>query len=227
VLLRTSAAAELVARVAALLRIQAAQDALQREKAELERLSTTDPLTGLMNRRYFQARLEQELERTSRHGGAASVILLDLDHFKTVNDRYGHPVGDTVLRSVADCVRGALRCEDECTRWGGEELAIILPDTDRAGAAAVAERLLRTLRSHGAFSAPLLREADARPERFHVTASIGVASFPADEVQRAEDLVRLADAALYRAKDQGRNRVCLAWERPWAPALLVPQPACA
>jgi two-component system, cell cycle response regulator len=224
VLPRGVGGAELAARAASLLRIQAAQDALQREKAELERLSTTDPLTGLMNRRYFQRRLDQEVERASRHGGAVSVVLMDLDHFKAVNDRYGHPVGDAALREVAECVRGSLRRVDEVTRWGGEELAIILPGTDRAGAQIVADRLLRALRSRPALLAPPLRGARPRPEAVQLTASLGVAAYPCPEARRADDLFKLADAALYRAKDTGRNRVCVAWDGPRAHRMPAPTP---
>jgi two-component system cell cycle response regulator len=200
--------AELWARIAALLRIKAAQDSLRKAKLELERLSITDGLTGLFNRRYFQYRLEQEVERCRRHGDTVALMLIDLDHFKKVNDRYGHPAGDAVLRAAAEILTRELRRVDVCTRWGGEEFAVILPDTGRPGAAVVADRVLRALRAGLRFSAAPVRGQALRPERFRVTASLGLAVHPSAGVDRADELVSAADAALYRAKDQGRNRAC-------------------
>ena len=200
---------ELAARAGALLRLKATQDALRREKAELERLSVTDPLTGAFNRRYFQLRLEQEVERSRRHGNPLAILMLDLDHFKAVNDRYGHPAGDAVLRSTARLVDAELRRVDVCTRWGGEEFAVILPDTGREGAAIVAHRLLRALRERVCSGA---REGGRAPEAFRVTASIGIAVHLSGEAASAEQLVAAADAALYRAKRLGRDRACVAGE---------------
>ncbi len=220
---------EVSARVAAMLRIKAAQEALRLAKLELERLSITDPLTGLFNRRYFQYRLEQEVERCRRYGDPVSLLLLDLDHFKRVNDRHGHEVGDAVLRTTAALLRDDLRRPDVCTRWGGEEFAVIMPSTDRSGAATVAERVLRTVRARACFSAPPIRGPQGRAETFSVTASLGVSVYPSVGVEGAEQLIRAADAALYRAKDQGRNRICFAAEpdraRASAPGLL--RTACA
>jgi two-component system, cell cycle response regulator len=204
---------ELSARVTALLRIKSAQDSLRLAKLELERLSITDGLTGLFNRRYFQYRLQQEVERSRRHGGALALMLLDLDHFKKVNDRYGHRAGDAALRSVAEILKGELRRVDVCTRWGGEEFAVIMPDTDAAGAAVVSERVLKAVRAKARFTEPPLRGPAHRLEGFRITASLGVSVFPSGGLDGdADELLAAADAALYRAKDQGRNRACFAPE---------------
>lgn len=226
----------LSARVAALLRIKAAHDALRAEKEELERLSITDALTGLFNRRYFQYRLHQEVERSHRHGGPVALLLLDLDHFKRVNDRHGHAGGDVVLRATADVLTRELRRLDVCTRWGGEEFAIIMPNTGPSGAATVADRVLGALRAHP-HALPLRDGGAAEP--LVVTGSIGLACYPAAEAEvaqvratasDADALLHRADAALYRAKDQGRDRTCAAWdpERSRAAAArLFTQRACA
>ena len=202
--------AELWARVTALLRIKAAQDSLRKAKLELERLSITDALTGLFNRRYFQYRIEQEVERCRRHGDTVALMMLDLDHFKKVNDRYGHRAGDDALCATAEVLRHELRRVDVCTRWGGEEFAVILPDTNRAGAAVVADRVLRAVRAGLRFSVAPVRGPVHRPESFRITASLGLSVYPSAGMDRAEELVSSADAALYRAKDQGRNRACFA-----------------
>jgi diguanylate cyclase (GGDEF)-like protein len=218
VLSRPCQAAELSARLAALLRIKAAQDSLRRAKQELERLSITDALTGLFNRRYFQYRLQQEIERARRQGDAVALMLLDLDHFKSVNDRYGHAAGDHALCATADMLRRELRRVDVCTRWGGEEFAVILPGTGEPGAAVVAERVLRTVRASLRFSAsPVVRDPAQGPESFRLTASLGFAVYPSAGVDGADELVAAADAALYQAKHQGRNRAC------FAPALDTPR----
>jgi diguanylate cyclase (GGDEF)-like protein len=222
--------AEISARVTAMLRIKAAQDALRVAKLELERQSITDPLTGLFNRRYFQYRLDQEIERSKRHGDPVSLLLIDLDHFKKVNDRHGHTVGDAVLCRTAELLSGELRRLDVCTRWGGEEFAVIMPNTDGSGAATVAERVLRTMRARACFSALPIRGSKDRPESFKVTASLGLSMYPSIGVESAEQLIRTADAALYRAKDQGRDRICFAPEPDRAgdaPSDLLAPAACA
>jgi diguanylate cyclase (GGDEF)-like protein len=201
---------EILARVAALLRIKAAHDVLAQAKIELERQSITDPLTGLFNRRYFQYRLEQEAERASRYGDPVSLLMLDLDHFKDVNDRYGHGGGDLALRCVANVLSQELRRLDVCTRWGGEEFGIIMPNTPVAGAAAVAKRILRAIRAKASLELAPLASPSARPELLRVTASLGLASFPCAETDRADLLVQRADTAVYRAKAEGRNRICVA-----------------
>lgn len=207
---RPCPSAEVAARVAVMLRIQAAQDGLQSANQELERRSITDPLTGLFNRRYFEHRLEQEVERTRRYRAPVSLMLLDLDHFKDVNDRYGHHTGDVVLHTVAGLLRDELRRMDACTRWGGEEFAAIMPNADESGALVVCQRVMAALRTRARVAASPLSAPGAGPELLQVAASIGVATFPAAGLATAEQLFQAADGALYAAKSGGRNRICRA-----------------
>jgi diguanylate cyclase (GGDEF)-like protein len=200
---------EALARVEALLRIRAAQDQLRAANLELERRSITDPLTGLFNRRYFEYRLGQELERSRRHGGPVALALVDLDHFKRVNDRYGHGTGDEVLRVTSRILREQLRRLDTCTRWGGEEFAAIMPNTDANGAMVVCQRILRAFRGCQELSAAPIGAGAGGSEALRVTASVGVAVHLPPGSADAEQLMRRADLALYRAKRQGRDRTCL------------------
>jgi diguanylate cyclase (GGDEF)-like protein len=167
---------------------------LSRSLSLAERTSTTDDLTRIHNRRYFDRRLDVELHRTMRSGAPLSLILLDIDHFKNVNDRYGHVAGDAVLQWVAGIVAPMLRSPSAFCRYGGEEFAIIVTDATLSQAAAVAERV---------------RTAIARtpwePENLSVTISAGVAEGSAHDTPRS--LVRRADEALYLAKRNGRDRV--------------------
>ena len=177
----------------------AAQAAIALENAKLhhlvQRQATTDDLTGLVNRRRFIEALDSEIVRASMFRSPLSVVLGDLDHFKLVNDRFGHQTGDEVLRQFAELVREHLRDVDVPGRIGGEEFAILLPETDAAGAVAVAERVRRSLRS--------LRPTPDRSAA--VTASFGVAQLA--EGETGDELLRRADVALYRAKSEGRNTV--------------------
>jgi diguanylate cyclase (GGDEF)-like protein len=176
----------------------ASQAAIALENAKLhhlvQRQATTDDLTGLVNRRRFIEALESEIIRANTFGSPLCVVLGDIDHFKLVNDRFGHQTGDEVLRQFADLVREHLREVDVPGRIGGEEFAILLPETDVAGAVAVAERVRRSLRA--------VRLAH---ERSAVTASFGVAQLAPGE--SGDELLRRADVALYRAKGEGRNTV--------------------
>src|SRR5919206_4480565 len=138
--------AEIQARAAAMLRIKSLQDQLRATKSQLEKLSVTDGLTGLYNHRHFQERLADEFRRAQRYADPVSLIMLDLDHFKDVNDRYGHPFGDRVLRETAELIRTSIRDPDICARYGGEEFAVILPKTHLQGALTVAERMFKSLR---------------------------------------------------------------------------------
>lgn len=173
------------------LRLQ--QDALQDANSKLSQLASLDSLTQLRNRRAFEERLEDETARWSRYGTNVSLVLLDIDHFKSYNDTFGHPRGDEVLRAVGRLLRRSIRATDFAARYGGEEFAIILPDTNCAGSLVVAEQLRRAIE-------------DASWEDRAITASIGVATMSA-EVSSAEALVEFADRALYRSKQAGRNRV--------------------
>jgi diguanylate cyclase (GGDEF)-like protein len=132
--------------------------------------------------------------------------MIDLDHFKGVNDQHGHPVGDLVLRGAAQLIRGSIREPDICARYGGEEFAVILPKTHLSGALVVAERVWREL---GAKAYAVPAEAPGGPRELHVTASIGIAFYPSKDISSAELLLRYADEALYQAKRAGRNTICL------------------
>jgi diguanylate cyclase (GGDEF)-like protein len=209
---RPCPAAEVAARVAVMLRIRAAQEGLREANQALERASITDPLTGLFNRRYFELRLRQELERSRRYGAPLGLLFLDLDHFKRVNDRYGHPVGDRALQSVSELLGEQLRRMDVCTRWGGEEFAVLMPNADRAGSLVVAQRVLGALRSRVRLHAPPAAGRAARPEPIRLTASLGVAVFPGPGLSGPEQLLEAADGALLAAKRGGRNRICEAGE---------------
>ncbi|CAA7619352.1 PAS:GGDEF [Magnetospirillum sp. LM-5] len=164
---------------------------------ELHRLAVTDPLTGAANRRRFMASGHIEIERAARYQTPLSVVMLDIDYFKKVNDTHGHGIGDEVLRKVADAVQGCLREIDLLGRLGGEEFAVLLPETGLDAAVAVAERLRRAI---GAIIIPVTGGA------LTVTASFGVAERDADELLFDTFLGR-ADGALYRAKESGRDRV--------------------
>jgi diguanylate cyclase (GGDEF)-like protein len=179
----------------------ASQAAVALENARLhdvvQRQAITDDLTGLVNRRRFIEALQAEVERARTFGSPLTVIFTDLDDFKRVNDDFGHHGGDAVLRSFADLVRSHVRDVDVPGRIGGEEFAILLPETDAVEAAGVAERMRQSL------SAVSLRVAEDRSVR--VTSSFGVAELGGD--QSGDDLLRAADSALYRAKAEGKNRV--------------------
>jgi diguanylate cyclase (GGDEF)-like protein len=173
------------------------------QNARLYELATVDGLTGLFVRRYFDSRLREELERARRYQTEFSVVLLDVDNFKKLNDTYGHGVGDRVLREVAQVMRRNMRGVDIPARYGGEEFAFILPRTGMLDAHAVAERL-----RHDLGDARIAAESNV----ISVTASLGLASYPESGAQSADELVKLADTALYRAKQTGKNRVELYWK---------------
>jgi diguanylate cyclase (GGDEF)-like protein len=167
----------------------------------LELASNTDPMTGVSNRRHFMPLLRQEIARGQRFEHHASLLMLDIDHFKSVNDTYGHPTGDMVICALADICRGASRAIDVVTRLGGEEFAIMLPDTDTQGALAVAERVRATVER------TLMTSLVGVTFRF--TVSIGIAEQVPEDTSE-DNLIEMADAALYQAKLSGRNRVaCL------------------
>ena len=168
---------------------------------QLERLAATDHLTMIANRRSFTASLERELARSVRSGEPVSLVMLDLDDFKLVNDVHGHPAGDEALRNVAAALSIACRDLDTPARYGGEEFTVILPDCDERGCLAIAERLRAAVAAAPA----------ARP----LTASAGVATFPA-HAEDGEQLVEAADAALLLAKRAGRNRTVVSGGRPEA-----------
>ena len=164
----------------------------------MKELAYVDGLTGIFNRRYFEMRIAEELERAVRFMGRMSVIMVDIDHFKRLNDEFGHLLGDEVLRGVSNILKQQLRKVDMVSRYGGEEFAIIIPETTGANALVVAEKLRRQIESHPFPGVP-------RP----VTISCGVADYPSHGNIR-DELVAAADGALYQAKQAGRNRVIAA-----------------
>lgn len=160
---------------------------------ELRHLSVTDALTNAYNRRYFTQKLEEEIERTKRTDRKFSLIMLDIDRFKSINDRFGHNAGDLVLKSIAKLIKNRIRKIDTLARWGGEEFVILLPDTTVKNAACLAEELRENL------------SCMYIPGVGHATASFGVAGYcPGDSV---DTLVNKADNMMYEAKVAGRNRV--------------------
>jgi diguanylate cyclase (GGDEF)-like protein len=184
----------------------AAQAVIALDNARLhrivERQARIDGLTGLANRRACEDHLAAELARVERFGGPLAVVITDLDDFKEVNDKFGHPAGDVVLREFAHALEEGIRDVDLAARWGGEEFVLLLPGTDRAGAVSVADRIRVALESR------LVLSAEGEP--IEVTASFGVAAFP--EAGSAQALLAAADAALYEAKRGGKNRVAASQE---------------
>jgi diguanylate cyclase (GGDEF)-like protein len=164
---------------------------------EVYRTLIVDGLTQVNNRRYLLDFLDREMARCRRHHRPLALVVLDVDHFKAINDAFGHLAGDQVLRELAGLIARSARREECVARWGGEEFALVLPETDLAGALHFAERLRGTVEQ---------REFRADGEAVRVTASIGVASVQPD-MQAPEDFLRAADARLYEAKQGGRNRV--------------------
>ncbi|HET9132762.1 MAG TPA: diguanylate cyclase [Gemmatimonadales bacterium] len=167
------------------------------DAASLRALADSDPLTGLPNRRVLEQRLGEELDRARRYDQVLTVALVDLDHFKAINDQHGHQVGDAVLRQLAGLLRRELRTNDMVARIGGEEFVMLLPETGVEGARLFVDRLLRRIGQHnfGDAAGPVW-----------VTASVGLATFPDDRAADEEALLKLADDNLYRAKHAGRNR---------------------
>ena len=161
---------------------------------EVEHRARTDYLTGLSNHRFFQATLSVELGRAQRHNRSLSLLIIDLDFLKEVNDRFGHPAGDTVIRSVAETIRNNCREIDFAARYGGEEFTVILPETSLSTAIQVADRIRERI------------AAEVFSGIGSITASIGVSNYPVNALSK-EDLIRVADQALYIAKNGGRDRV--------------------
>jgi diguanylate cyclase (GGDEF)-like protein len=192
--------AELLARLETHLRLRRLQAELRDKNAMLERVSTTDAVTGLRTRRYVGELLSIEVLRASRYKTPLSVVMCDLDHFKRINDTWGHPAGDAVLAGSCKVIRETLRETDVAGRYGGEEFLLVLPHTPIDGAAAFAERVRAAIEA-----TEFDVGADAPPA---VTVSIGVAALVAG--QSVEALIRTADEALYEAKGTGRNRVVVA-----------------
>ncbi len=197
---------ELNARIYASLRTKALQDELRKKNQQLEKLlaklehmAITDDLTGLFNRRRFHEILEKEFDRSRRYSSPFSLIMLDMDHFKKINDSFGHHAGDTALKEFANILRKNIRENDTASRYGGEEFMLILPGIDRKGARSLAEHLRQSTEGHAFLEV-----------KNGITVSIGVTSIPDAELDDEDALIRCADYALYRAKLNGRNRVEIA-----------------
>jgi two-component system cell cycle response regulator len=185
-------------------RLQQEAETARRELRAAQQLARLDELTQLFNRRALDDMLAEEFARARRYQRPLSVMMIDLDHFKDINDRHGHQAGDSVLREAARLVRSELRAIDKPTRYGGEELCLVLPEAGAEEAAALGERLRLAIERH-VFRA----ERDGKPLELRITASIGVAAL-AEGVASAELLLQAADRALYDAKAAGRNRVARA-----------------
>ncbi len=173
---------------------------------KIEKLAITDGLTKVYNHRYFYKKMEEESERYRRYGTVFSFIMLDLDYFKRFNDKYGHRAGDHALYTVAQVIKKSTRMLDVVSRYGGEEFAVILPETDAAAARVVAERILHAVRD------TYFSVSDDHPP-VHITVSIGVATCPQD-AENINDLIEMADKALYYSKETGKNKVSVWSEVP-------------
>ncbi len=197
---------ELLARVRSLLRIKYLHDELQkkvielqRAKEELRQLAITDGLTKLYNYRYFREQLQQELNRATRHNLSVSLIMIDLDHFKHYNDTNGHPAGDALLRTMARLFKENIRNIDLAARYGGEEFSLVLIETNKYAAKIVAEKIRKLVEGHP------FDHGETQPLG-KITISTGVATFPED-AKGFDQLVKVADERLYRAKQAGRNTI--------------------
>jgi two-component system cell cycle response regulator len=185
-------------------RIRIGERIIKLERRILD-LAATDPLTGVLNRRAFMERLEQEIERSRRANTSLSLIMADIDYFKRVNDRYGHQDGDIVLQRFVDQLTTSLRAYDFTARYGGEEFFVCLPGADGSQAGSVAERLRKRVEKM-----EIVFPGGSRSIR--ITASFGTASFLPEPQESVDSLIKRADEAMYRAKAGGRNRVCTAGE---------------
>jgi two-component system cell cycle response regulator len=198
---------ELGARISAALRTKALQDELKRKSDEIQGmltkvavLSVTDPLTGLYNRRYFEDILDSEFKKTLRYATPLSCMMIDIDHFKAVNDTYGHAVGDVVLKEIAQIIRQNIRNVDTPCRWGGEEFIVLAPSTAKASIVQPAQRILASVSSH--------EYAGIAGKK--MTVSIGIADASRPDIKTPDKLIHAADIAMYEAKQGGRNRIKIA-----------------
>lgn len=197
---------ELDARIYASLRTKEFQEELRKKNTQLEELlqkveimAITDPGTGLFNRRRFEDVLQKEFARSKRYEEALALMMIDIDHFKTINDTFGHQVGDQVLAGVAKIISAQFREVDTVARYGGEEFAVLLPQSTKAGAAMAAARALEVVAGH-----PF---EDLKGRNRKITISIGIAGLPDPMLNTEDRLIQCADVALYKAKQNGRNRV--------------------
>ena len=192
-------AGELIARVNTQLRLKRLHDELMEKTRKLSKMADRNGLTDLYNHRFFQEKLSEEFARAKRYGLPLSNILMDIDHFKKINDTYGHLVGDVILKGIGSMLKGSTRKGvDIPARYGGEEFAVILLHTELSRAIKVAERLRKAVAEHP-FRTP--------SGHISITMSFGVAAIPHPEINDKQTLLKASDEALYRAKENGRNRV--------------------
>ncbi|MDP2279553.1 MAG: GGDEF domain-containing protein, partial [Nitrospirota bacterium] len=198
---------ELNARIYACLRTKALQDELRQKNLQLQNLlkqvefmAITDQLTGLYNRRHLEIILKEEFKRTFRYKTPLTCMMIDIDHFKRINDAFGHNAGDAVLKETAKIIAETARESDTVARWGGEEFIIILPQTKKEEALQAASRIVKAISEHNFQDIPNER----------ITVSIGIASAPDPSTDSEDKLIHASDIALYDAKKKGRNRVELA-----------------
>jgi len=182
-------------------RVHARTEELEQANRKLKELSDTDQLTGLKNRRYLNLYIEREFARAQRYQLSMAVLMIDVDHFKSINDSYGHPVGDDCLQEVAKRIRGEMRWpSDTAARYGGEEFCVVLPQTENQGAIIVAERIRNMIE---------FNPIETRSRNLSLTVSIGIHVIIPSPEYRVADMIAQADAALYEAKQSGRNRVVI------------------
>lgn len=200
---------ELNARIYSCLRTKALQDELRQKNKQLEEMLTrvetlaiTDPLTGLFNRRRFESILSLEFKKATRYQAPLSCMMIDIDHFKEVNDAYGHRTGDMILKEIAGIIHKNIREVDTAARWGGEEFAVLIPNTTKENAVQPANRILKTVSKHS------FPDIGGR----HVTVSIGIADIMDPAITNEEKLVHAADLAMYAAKRKGRNKIETTWD---------------
>lgn len=200
---------ELNARIYSCLRTKALQDELRQKNKQLEEMLTrvetlaiTDPLTGLFNRRRFESILSLEFKKATRYQAPLSCMMIDIDHFKDVNDAYGHHTGDMILKEIAGFIHKNIREVDTAARWGGEEFAVLIPNTTKEDAVQPANRILKTVSKHS------FPDIGGR----HVTVSIGIADIMDPTITNEEKLVHAADLAMYAAKRKGRNKIETTWD---------------
>ncbi|MHC4871525.1 MAG: GGDEF domain-containing response regulator [Planctomycetota bacterium] len=183
--------AEVMARARNLIKMKQIQD-------ELRTKSITDGLTKLYNHRFFMEQVNKEIERATRYGGAISLIMFDIDHFKKFNDEHGHQAGDFILSHLGDIIKSTMRNVDFCARYGGEEFAVILPGTARYSAEYAAKRLFEKIKTEN---------FDFQGKDFKITVSMGLTEFTKGDTDTS--IIKRADEALYKAKHEGRDRICV------------------
>jgi diguanylate cyclase (GGDEF)-like protein len=192
---------ELLARITVFIRLQDLQSELKEKNALLEKMSMTDELTGLYNRRYFYDHINMQIALAKRHTYAIACLLIDIDHFKNINDTYGHDVGDKVLKGAANVMKGKMRGGEVLARFGGEEFIVCLIKTSHDGAVSAAERMRKAVEDANL--------SDDANNPFKVTISIGVALYPQQGLENSDDVIKAADKVLYCAKRAGRNRIAV------------------